>query len=335
MSSAAPSELSIHLTDLTLRVAVGQFSDLTDEQLAFASQLGVQDIQLNTPRLPGEERWELEDLKALRVLALQHGLRVIALENVPVKFYDKIMLGQDGREQQLANMQATVRNMGHAGIPILGYHWMPNGVWRTSFETKVRGGAISNEFRMENVKDNSPTHGRVFSADEMWDNYDWYMDRMLPVCEEANVCMALHPDDPPVPMLGGVARLFTGFEGFRRAMERHPSPMHGLDFCNGCWSEMKGGEGVLDAIEYFGTRGRILYVHLRDVHGCADDFEECFIDEGQSNILAVVKKLKAVGFNGFILDDHVPHIVNDTPYAHRGRSYAIGYIKGLLAALAN
>jgi mannonate dehydratase len=79
--------------------------------------------------------------------------------------------------------------------------------------------------------------------------------------------MALHPDDPPVTALGGISRLFRNFENFARAMERHPSPMHGLDFCHGCWSEMRGGEGVLDAICYFGERGKLFYIHLRDVVG--------------------------------------------------------------------
>jgi mannonate dehydratase len=230
-------------------------------------------------------------------------------------------------------MIATVRNMGRAGIPIRGYHWMPNGVWRTSFETKVRGGAVSNEFRYEEVKDAPLTHGRLYTADEMWANYDWYMERILPVCEEVGVRMALHPDDPPVPMLGGVARLFTNFEGFRRALETHPSPMHGLDFCHGCWSEMRGGEGILEAIEWFGTRGQLFYVHLRDVQGCATDFQECFIEDGNSDIVAVIKKLRSVGFQGFLLDDHVPHLVNDSPYGHRGRAYAIGYMRGLLRAI--
>lgn len=322
----------IDLNALPLRIAIGQFSELTDEQIAFAQQIGVEDIQLNTPRLPGDERWEYEDLKALADHAAENGLRVICLENVPVRFYDKIMLGQEGREKQIENMQATVRNMGKAGIPILGYHWMPNGVWRTEPQKAIRGGAISNAFRMADAR-TGLTHDREYSEAEMWDNYDWYMERILPVCEEAGVHIALHPDDPPVPTLGGIARLFGNFENFKRAMETHPSPMHGLDFCHGCWSEMRAGEGVLEALDWFGRNKRILYIHMRDVQGCADDFTECFLGEGNSDIRAVLLKLKEVGFNGFILDDHVPHLVNDSPWGHRGRAFATGYIMGMLSAL--
>jgi mannonate dehydratase len=164
----------------------------------------------------------------------------------------------------------------------------------------------------------------------MWANYDWYLERMLPVCEEVGVRMALHPDDPPIPTLGGVARLFGNFENFKRAMETHPSPMHGLDFCHGCWSEMRSGAGVLEAIEYFGSRNRIFYIHMRDVQGCAEKFTECFIDEGNCDVYAAVRKLKGVGFNGFIIDDHVPQMVNDSKWGHRGRAFATGYIKAMV-----
>lgn len=324
----------IDLDTLPMRIGMGQFNEISDERLQFIKQCGADDFLLNTPILPGEERWEFRDLLLLRTRAEDAGLRLIAIENVPVRFYDRIMLGLPGREEQLANMQATVRNMGRAGIPILGYHWMPNGVWRTSRSTPVRGGAAATAFRMALVKDAPLTHERAYTEAELWANYDWYLERMLPVCEEANVRLALHPDDPPVESpLGGIPRIFRNFTAFQRALETHPSPMHGLDFCHGCWSEMRRGEGVLEAIRHFGEQGRIFYVHLRDVCGDAEDFHECFLGDGNSNVVAVVKTLREVGFRGFIIDDHVPRMVDDTPWAHRGRAWSTGYIAGLIAAV--
>ncbi|MCH2570739.1 MAG: mannonate dehydratase [Planctomycetes bacterium] len=321
------------LTDLNMRVGLGQFDDASDEQLSFVKQCGVDDFLLNTPKLPGKERWEFQDLLQLRTRAENAGLRLMSLENVPMCFYDKIMLGLEGRDAQLTNMSETIRNMGKAGIPILGYHFMPGGVWRTSDSTPVRGGALATSFEMTRVANAPLIAERSYTEEEMWDHYDWYLERILPVCEEANVRLALHPDDPPVPAIGGIARLFRNFENFKRALEVHDSPMHGLDFCHGCWSEMRGGKGVIEAIEYFAQRDQIFYVHLRDVQGTVDNFTECWIGEGNSNILQVLQTLKRTGFKGFMIPDHVPRMTGDTPWCHRGRAYTVGYMKALLSVL--
>lgn len=333
----------IDVTTLPMRVAIGQVNELSDEFLDFAKQMGLQDVQMNLYHLPpgmqDTGRLEFHDLLRLRTRAEDRGLRLTAIENVPIRFYDKIMLGRPGREQQLENMQETIRNLGRAGIPIFGYHFIATGVWRTHWDTPIRGGAISNGFKMALAQDAPLAFDREYHEEEMWANYHWYMERILPVAEEYNVRMALHPDDPPVPKLGGVPRLFRNFENFKRAMEAHPSPMHGLDYCHGCWSEMHGGAGVLESIEYFGRQGRIFYVHFRDVKGTCDPeggsaFTECFINEGNSDMFKVMLKLKQVGFNGFMIDDHVPKMVNDSPWNHRGHAYTTGYMLGLLHAVS-
>jgi mannonate dehydratase len=315
---------------LKMRVGLGQFNELTDEKLAFIKQCGADDFLMNTPKLPGDKQWEYEDLLALRRRADAAELRIMALENVPVSFYDKAMLGLPGRDEQIAHMQTTIRNMGRAGIPILGYHWMPNSVWRTPELAVLRGGARGTRFNLAEHDPNQLTHGRIYTEDEMWANYEYYLARILPVAEESNVQLALHPDDPPVPSLGGIARIFRNFDGFKRAMDTFDSPYHGLDFCMGCWSEMGGMDNVIRAVRHFGERGKIIYVHFRDVQGTADNFNECFINEGNVNPFEVVKTLRDVGFTGFMITDHVPHMVDDTDWGHRGRAYAIGYMAALI-----
>jgi len=314
---------------LKMRVGLGQFRELTDEMLTYIKQLGADDFLMNTPDLPGEHQWEYEDLKNLVDQANSHETRLMALENVPVPFYVEAMLALPGRDKQIEHMKTTIRNMGKAGIPILGYHWLPNKVWRAKVPATLRGGATATRFDMEEHKDAPLTHDREYSEDEMWANYDYYMERILPVAEEAGVRLALHPDDPPVKSLGGVVRIFGNFEGFKRAMDQWDSPYHGLDFCMGCWSEM-GPDGVLDAIRYFGPKGKIIYVHFRDVQGKVPRFNESFIDEGNLDTFEVVKTLHEVGFDGFMITDHVPRMVDDTGWGHRGRAYAIGYIRALI-----
>jgi mannonate dehydratase len=327
------------MTTDTMRVAIGQFNELTTEQLTFAKQLGASGVLLNTPLLPGEKRWELADLRWLVRRCADYGLRLEAIENVPVKFYDQAMLGLPGRDEQIENYQATIRHLGQAGISILGYHWMPNGVWRTSKTTPGRGGALVTAFDLAatdqplvyGVKEHPLARGRTFSEAEMWDNYRYFMKAVLPVAEEAGVRLALHPDDPPLPSLGGIARLFYHFDGFKQALDEFPSPNSGLDFCMGCWSEM--GPGTIEAIRYFGGQGKIFYVHFRDVQGCVPKFQECFLGEGNMDVVEAIRTLKEVGFTGFIIDDHVPQLINDTDWNHRGRAFQTGYIMALVQAV--
>jgi len=342
-----------------MRVALGQGSTPSDEYLAFGRQLGLSGVQFNTPLIPGERRWELRDLVALRQRCESYGLRLEAIENVPNTFYENAMLGVAGRDEQIENMQITIRNLGKAGIPILGYNFLPGSVWRTSIAGSGRGGALVSGFdlavasdparsdeifvsrrdrRIEGAKDSfvQGAHfrgGLELDDDAMWSNYRYFIDAIAPVAEEAGIRLALHPDDPPVPTLGGIARIFRSVDALKRALEINPSPALGLDLCLGTVSEMGGEASVLEAIEYFGTRGQIVYVHFRDVRGTVPRFEECFLGEGNYDPLRVMRALRSAGFTGFILDDHVPHIVNDSDYSHRGRAHAIGLIQGLLSAV--
>lgn len=327
-----------------MRVAIGQFSQLSHERLAFAAQLGASGIVLNTPILPGKrwehvdvhrgaESWQFLDLLELRTTCENYGLRLEAIENVPIGFYDRAMLGLPGADAQIAAYQTTLRHLGAAGIPILGYHWMPNQVWRTSFTTPARGGATVSSFDLAQVERAPLTHGRVYAPDELWATYERFITAVLPVAEEAGVTLALHPDDPPVDSLGGVPRLFKDRAGFERALAIGDSPNHGLDFCLGCWSEM--GPGVVEAIEHFGGRGKIAYVHFRDVQGTVPRFQECFLGEGNQDPVAIVRALDRSGFDGFMIDDHVPHLIDDTEWGHRGRAHATGYLQALVAAVTS
>jgi mannonate dehydratase len=341
-----------------MRIAVGQVSQLTDEILIFARQLGVSSMQVNTPALPGAHRWEYADLLRLRQRCEVYDLRLEAIENVHLDFYDKVMLGLPGRDEQIEHYCATVRNIGRAGIPILGYHFMPNSVWRTARSPIGRGGALVTSFDQAIVEERQsdvlvaradrsgsddpfntqgviPAAEHQLSESEMWANYTYFIKAVIPVAEEAGVKLALHPDDPPVESLGGIARLFRNVDGFKRAMEIADSDAWGLDLCLGCWSEMGGEPTVMEAIDYFGPRGKIVYVHFRDVRGTVPNFAECFIGEGNFNAARVMHALKRVGFTGFLLDDHVPFMIDDTEYGHRGRAHAIGYMQGLIATLQN
>ena len=337
-----------------IRVAVGQFHELTEEKLRFAAQIGASGIQMNNPTLPGQTRWQESDVRALVDKVEAFGLKFEAIENVPTHFYHKAMLGQQGRDEQIENYNATIRAVGRAGIPILGYHFMPNSVWRTERLAPTRGGAGATQFDqavVDAIDDpeelrhfmpstlghafSMPVYGRngpVISEDQMWANYQYFIDAVLPVAEAEGVRLALHPDDPPVPMLGGVARLFYRPDGFTHAYQlSKASPAWALDLCLGCCSEMPGGKAnVTELIEFFAPKGRIAYIHFRDVQGSVPNFTECFIGDGNFDPAEVMALLSRTGFDGFLLDDHVPKMDGDSDWSHRGRAHAIGYMQGLI-----
>src|ERR1700727_3003847 len=129
-----------------MRIAVGQAARATHECLASARQIGAAGVQFNTPDLPGEQRWEAGDLIALRERVESYGLRLEAIENLPNSFYTSAMFGLHGRDEEIEHVIATVTNMGRAGIPILGFHWMPASVWRTAVAPDGRGGAVVSAF---------------------------------------------------------------------------------------------------------------------------------------------------------------------------------------------
>ena len=169
----------------------------------------------------------------------------------------------------------------------------------------------------------------------MWENYEKFMHAVLPVAKEAGVKLALHPDDPPVPMLGGVARFFHEPSGFKRAEEiaiaSGAGEAWGLDLCLGCCSEMPGGKAsVVEMIEHFGPTGRILYVHFRDVQGRCRSSRSASLAKGNWDPAEIMLLLKRSGFTGFLLDDHVPHMDDDSSWNHRARAHAVGYMQGLI-----
>ena len=314
-----------------MRAGFGQFKTATPEYLEFAAQYGATDILLNTPDLPGiNGRWELRDLVKLRLSIEQWGMKLSALENVPTSFYEDIMLGGPKRDEQIENMIFTVRNIARAGIPIFGYNWMPSHVWRTPPEV-IRGGAIATAFDDEIAKGLPFTHGRAYDEDEMWEFLEYWIKIITPIAEEEGIRLGIHPCDPPVETLGGVPQLLRSFAAYKRLIEIYPSESNAIEFCQGTFSEMN--EDIYEMIEYFVSRHKILYVHFRNVSGQVPKFHEEFINTGYVDMYRAMQIYDKHDFDGFFIDDHVPHTHEDTAWGHRGRAFANGYIQAMIEAV--
>lgn len=334
-----------------MRVAVGQFRELALDDIIFAGQLGASGITLNHPDFqsptwrkllgrhgaypaadaPAVDHWEYMDLLRLRTMVEDQGLRLEAIENVPGHHMDKIHRGEPGRDEQIEAYCRTIRNMGRAGIHTLGYTFNVTRVWRTSQFARTRGDAFTSAFDRSRL-DPEVSNELSLSRDQVWDNYRYFIQSVLPVAEEAGVRLALHPDDPPLEELGGVARIMVGRENLEKALGTGDSEFHGLDLCMGTCAERSVDE-LYEILDVFSARGKVFYAHVRNVSGSGDRFIECFIDDGDIDIPRALGILHANGFDGFIIDDHVPQIVGDTSWGHRARAHAMGYLQGMVASI--
>ena len=307
------------------------------EQLTYARQMGITDLVMaNAGSLPDDNgTWQVKDLAMMRLNVESHGLRVAAMENVPISFYDHIMLGGPKRDQQIDNMITTIRNMALAGIPVFGYHWMPSSVWRTT-PKPVRGGAIATAFNYDEVKDLPFTHEREYTEEELWANLEYWLKIIIPVAEEAGIRLGIHPDDPPVKQIGGIPRLFSSYDNYRRYLDIYESPNNAIEFCQGTISEMtdSSDDNIYGFIDEMVRRDKVLYVHFRNVSAPdPNDFREEFINTGHVDMYRAMKTYYDAGYEGLFLDDHVPRTQGDTDRQHQSRSFAFGYIQAMIEAI--
>ena len=142
-----------------MRLCLGQLKKMTPEVAAYIQQLGIKSVLFNTPKLPAvNNEWRFEDIKGLKDTCELYGFKLEAIENVPIEFYDKVMLGLPGRDEQIEKYQKLIRNMAKIGIPILGYHFVPTFVWRTARNTPGRGGVLVTSFH-KSLEGTSGNHG--------------------------------------------------------------------------------------------------------------------------------------------------------------------------------
>ncbi|MCL4535943.1 MAG: mannonate dehydratase [Bacteroidetes bacterium] len=317
----------------------------TDDDLRFAAQIGAGGVMVPPPDQGDKGYYDFASLANLRSQVESYGLKLESVAMLPWQWTYKWMLGLPGRDEQIENFQKTIRNLGAAGIPVFIYNMHVLRQYRTSRHAPGRGGALATSFDAERVR-NAPLmaggpgtdtdlipleYRRPVTDDELWDNLTYFVKAVVPVAEEAGVKLALHPDDPPVPSIGGVARIMRSPAAYRRAIEIVPSDYNGVCFCQGCFAEM--GADVFEEIRYFGSRKKIFFVHFRNIRGKLENFSEAFPDDGQMDMLRAMQAYAEVGFDGPMSPDHALHLVGDTDWGHRYWAYAVGYMKGLQQAV--
>ena len=263
------------------------------------------------------------------------GYTVAGIESNP-PFMEKVKLGLPGRDEAIEQASELVSYMGAVGIPIWCYNWMAAISWlRTSTTTRTRGGALVTSYDHSLMLKAPLTEHGVVTDEQLWGNLAYFLTRIVPVAEKAKVKLAIHPDDPPLSPIHGIARVLRNPEAFQRVIDLVPSPYNGITFCQGCFAEM--GVDIPAQVRHFTGQGKLFFAHFRTVRGTAERFEECFHDDGDTNMYQAMKAYVDAGFDGPMRPDHVPTMAGDpndhAGYTNRGRLYAIGYMRGLHEAI--
>ena len=290
------------------------------------------------------------------------------------------------REEALEHYRELLESMGKLGIKLLCYNFMVGKGWSRTGVREVRGGAKATYFSLKELTPKesdgsanaSPTQNvgalaktsdkseLKISHYQVWANYEYFIKAVMPTAERCGVRMALHPDDPCLPSLGGYARIFGSVEAYDRAYALYPSPSNAITFCqanfklmlwNGEWGTGNGFSHkerkehkyfassasfaakivtLEDAARHFAKR--IAFIHIRDVEGTKEDFTELFHDQGDTDQFTLMRTYRELGLDVPLRGDHVPEMAFDrvltpegTPgYFTLGRLFANGYLKALL-----
>lgn len=290
--------------------------------------------------------WTLKELLKIKAKINCHGLEWYAIENFdPAIWYD-ILLDGPKKEKQLELVKEQIRIVGKAGIPVFGYNFSLAGVSGRVEKPFARGGAVS--VGMEGTVDQTPVpNGMVWNMvydenapqgfierithDELWKRLQYFLQNIIPIAEDAGVKMAAHPDDPPMPYVRNTPRLVYQPHMYQCLIEMYPSVSNNLEFCLGTTAEMTEGD-VYEATECYSKQNKIAYIHFRNVIGKVPNYKEVFVDEGDIDMLRILKILKKNNFDGILIPDHTPQMSCDGSW-YAGMAFAMGYMKASLSMI--
>ncbi|WP_242132520.1 mannonate dehydratase [Aestuariivivens marinum] len=287
--------------------------------------------------------WSLEMLLKLKKEINAHGLELEAIENFDPSIWHDILLDGSKKEAQMELVKEQIRIVGKAGIPVFGYNFSLAGVSSRTIGPYARGNAQS--VGMEGEPDKTPIpNGMVWNMiynrhapkgtlpsidhDELWKRLQYFLDHIIPVAEEAGVKMAAHPDDPPMPYIRNTPRLVYQPHMYQKLIDMKTSTCNNLEFCLGSIAEMTEGD-VYSATDSYSKQNKIAYIHFRNVIGKVPHYKEVFVDEGDIDMLRILRILKKNNFTGVLIPDHTPQMTCEGPW-YAGMAYAMGYMRAAL-----
>ena len=318
--------------------------------------------------LPAGALWPTERISALKEEVNAAGLEMEVIESVNV--HEDIKLGLPGRDAYIDNYRETVRRLGQAGVKVICYNFMPVFDWtRTdlakprpdgstvlaydqavidritdpqAFADQIQQGAGEFEMagwepeRMAELKRLFAQYRNV-SHEDLFRNLKYFLEAVIPVCEQYDVKMAIHPDDPPWDIFG-LPRIYTCRENMRRIVELVDSPYNGLTLCSGSLGSSPCND-IPALVREFGGEGHIHFAHVRNIKFTGPGrFEEAahLSGDGSLDLYEIMKAYYDVGFEGYIRPDHGRMIWGEVAmpgYGLYDRALGATYLNGLWEAI--
>lgn len=293
-------------------------------------QIGVDYAILSGPRIP----WEEGQLRAIMDRHKAGGLNVI---NMMIGGFNNAIYGRPGRDQDIENVQKSIRAAGKAGLPIIEYNFYAHRATEGYYDEPGRAGAGMLSFDYDKIKDLPPLPEEgAHPIEEMWNNVTYFLKAVVPVARESSVRLALHPNDPPAPISRGSGQIMGSVEGWKRLVDIVPSPYNGITFDCGVTREM--GHDPVEVCRYFGKKDCINHMHFRNVRMRVprEKYTEVFPDEGEVDMFAVMKELLRLKYSRLIYPEHPRGLDADREQANSGQYagwvFNVAYARAMLQA---
>ncbi|KAA8922180.1 mannonate dehydratase [Thermoplasma sp.] len=324
---------------MRLRIAEILLEDRPNDFWRSLKLMGVNEVTGILPRWFADWRnsyeddpWDYYPLMRYRNMIEDSGFHLTAIEDNPPM--QNIIYGTEKRDQEIENVLKMIRNFGRLGIKVWCYNWMAGSGWsRTNTHIPSDNGSYVTGFDSSFIGDDLPKMGRIDSA-SLWKNLKYFLDEVIPVAEENDVRLAMHPDDPPIPRFRGIDRIMNSIDAYQHLIDLNRSEYNGITLCQGNFTLMT--DDLPSVIRHL--HDRIYFVHFRDVSGSREKFVETLIGRGKTDMAACMKAYIDTGYSWIMRVDHSPTFPGDHEiipgYSYAGRIYSIGYIQGLFDSIS-
>ena len=325
-------------------------SDATPENMRMLKQIGADYILMGGPPLP----WTESLLRNIMDRFRAEGLTVL---NMMLPEIANIIYNRAGRDEEIKKVQDSLRAAGAEGLPIVEYNFYAHRLIEGYYSVTGRGGAgyLGYDYnrtdsdweypraRAANETNTAPkdlpplARTGAYTYDQLWANITYFLKAVIPVAEKAGVRMALHPNDPPVPVSRGSQQIMGTFNDWKKLVNIIDSPSNGMTYDCGVSNEL--GEDPLEVLDYLISRDRINHVHFRNciVETPRTKYVEVFQDNGTVDMFAVMEQLVQRKYKFGLYPEHPRSLDYDKAHpgggSYAGWVYTTAYARAMMQAV--